>query len=116
MWFLKRAEHLSLDEFRRWWLDRHCHDVARAQAPHLLRYVVNVRTDTDELTGKPDIEPEWDGVAEQWFADVAGFNAVYGRPSATRADTLAHTSRFQRVIVTEHEVATEEGAPVTSKG
>jgi hypothetical protein len=104
MWFLKRAEHLSLDEFRQWWLEQHCHDVARAQAPHLLRYVVNVRTNTDDLAGKPAAEPEWDGVAEQWFSDAAAFDAVYGSPSTTRGDTLANTSRFQRLIVTEHEV------------
>lgn len=111
MWFLKRAEHLSLGEFRRWWLTQHCHDVARAQAPHVLRYVVNVRVDDDNLTGKPAAEPEWDGVAEQWFADAAAFDAVYGRPSATREDTIAHTSRFQRLIVTELEVP---APPLTS--
>ena len=104
MWFLKRAQHLSLDEFRQWWLTRHCHDVARAQAPHLLRYVVNVRANEDDLSGKPSSEPEWDGVAEQWFRDASAFNAVYGSPSTTRADTLANTSRFQRLIVTEHDI------------
>ncbi len=104
VWFLKRAQHLSLDDFRRWWLTEHCHDVARAQAPYLLRYVVNVRTNEDDLAGKPADEPEWDGIAEQWFADAAAFNAVYGRPSPTRGDTLANTSRFQRLIVTEHDV------------
>jgi hypothetical protein len=43
-------------------------------------------------------------VAEQWFADEAAFEQVYGRPSAaeTRADTLAHVSRFERLFV--HEI------------
>jgi hypothetical protein len=104
MWLLKRAEHLSLEEFRRWWLDTHCHDVARAQAPYLRRYLVDVRMDSDDLAGKPAVEPEWDGIAEQWFDNEAAFNAVYGRPSTTREDTLAHTSRFQRLIVVENEV------------
>jgi hypothetical protein len=108
MWFLKRAQHLSLEEFRVWWLTRHCHDVARAQAPYLLRYVINVRAAEDDLAGKPDAEPEWDGVAEQWFADARAFNAVYGRPSTTRPDTLANTSRFQRLVVSEHEIAAPE--------
>jgi hypothetical protein len=105
MWFLKRKEHLTLAEFRAWWLDSHAPDVARLQAPHLARYVVNVRVDADDLPGKPAEEPEWDGVAEQWFATEADFRAVYGRAgSPTRADTLAHVSRFQRLIVAETDV------------
>jgi hypothetical protein len=102
-WFLKRAEHLSLDEFRRWWLDKHCYDVARAQAPHLRRYVVNVRVE-DDLPGKTTSETQWDGIAEQWFDDEEAFRAAYSGPSPTRADTLTHTSRFERLIVTEHEI------------
>ena len=108
MWFLKRAPHLTPEEFRRWWLERHCFDVARAQAPHLRKYVINVRTAGDALAGKAE-EPEWDGVAEQWFEDEAAFNAAYAGPSPTRGDTLAHTSRFMRLVVTEHEVPTDRG-------
>jgi hypothetical protein len=104
MWFLKRKEGLSLSDFRAWWLDRHAHDVARHQAQHLARYVVNVRVDEDSLPGRPAEEPEWDGVAEQWFETEEAFRAVYGRAeSPTRADTLAHVSRFQRIVVTETE-------------
>ena len=104
MWFLKRKEGLSLAEFRAWWLERHADDVARHQSPHLARYVVNVRVDEDDLPGRPVEEPEWDGVAEQWFETEAAFRAVYGRAeSPTRADTLAHVSRFQRIVVTETE-------------
>jgi hypothetical protein len=104
MWFLKRAEGMSLEAFRQWWLERHALDVARHQAPHLLRYVVNVRTDAGGLGGGTSDNAEWDGVAEQWFADAAAYNAVYnGASSPTRGDTLAHTSRFARIVVTEHE-------------
>jgi len=104
MWFLKRADHLTLEQFREWWIERHAYDIRIDQAPNLLRYVVNVREDEDTLSGKPSEEPEWDGVAEQWFADAAAFNAVYGRSDRpTRADTLAHTSRFQRLVVREWE-------------
>jgi len=50
-------------------------------------------------------------VAEQWFADEAAYNAVYdGGPSPTRGDTLAHTSRFARLVVTEHEFTSVDGA------
>jgi hypothetical protein len=105
MWFLKRAPHLSLQEFRHWWLTSHCFDVAGAQSPHLKRYVVNVRVDEDALAGKPVTESEWDGIAEQWFEDEAAFNAAYSGPSPTRSDTLAHTSRLERLVVVETEVS-----------
>ena len=112
MWFLKRAEGMSLEAFRDWWLNRHAHDVARHQEPYLLRYVVNVRRDDSCLGGKPSDDHEWDGVAEQWFADEAAYNAVYhgGGPSPTRGDTLAHTSRFARFVVTEHDFTPHGGA------
>jgi EthD domain len=105
MWFLKRAEGLSQAEFRAWWLD-HMHLVADLQKPHLKRYTVNVRVEDDSLPAKPGDPFEWDGCAEQWFADEAGFRAAYERatPSASRTDTLKHTSRFSRMVVTEHHV------------
>jgi hypothetical protein len=104
MWFLKRKDGLSLSEFRDWWLNRHAHDVASSQAPHLARYIVNVRVDEDRLPGRPVEEPDWDGVAEQWFDTEEAFRSVYGRPdSPTRADTLEHVSRFQRLVVIETE-------------
>lgn len=101
VWLLKRAEHLSQQEFEEWWLERHV-PVARV-APGLRRYVVSLPRH-DELAGKPANDCEWDGVAEQWFADEAAFVEVYGRPAAshTRSDTLAHVSRFERLFV--HEI------------
>lgn len=106
MWFLKRADGVSLSEFRAWWL-AHAQDVLAAQTPHLKRYIVNIRAhDEDALPAKaPDVF-EWDGVAEQWFSDETAFAAAYDRPaSSTRADTMRHTSRFSRLIVTEHDIA-----------
>lgn len=111
MWFLKRADGITLEQFDAWWRE-HLHMIADRQRPQLLRYTVNIRTsDTDTLAGHPGPECEWDGVAEQWFADEAAYNAVYhGGPSPTRGDTLAHTSRFARLVVTEHEFTSFEGA------
>lgn len=104
MWFLKRAPHLSLEEFGEWWLTRHAPDIAADQAPYLRRYVIDLRVADDGLAGKPAAELDWDGVAEQWFETEADYNAVYGRADRpTRADTLAHTSAFQRLVVREHE-------------
>ncbi|MFM8897189.1 MAG: EthD domain-containing protein [Actinomycetales bacterium] len=104
MWFLKRAEGITLEEFDAWWRE-HLQMIADRQRPQLLRYTVNIRTsDTDELAGHTGAECEWDGVAEQWVADEAAFVEVYGRPAAshTRSDTLAHVSRFERLFV--HEI------------
>jgi len=105
LWFLKRADHLTLDEFRTWWVESHSKEIVADQAPYLKRYTIKIRENEDTLTGKPVDEPDWDGVAEQWFEDEAGFNAVYGRADRpTRADTLAHTSGFQRLVVREWEI------------
>jgi EthD domain len=106
-WFLKRAEHLSLEEFRRWWLDHHAIDLAADQRPYLKRYKVNVRIDDDSAfaAGRPKDESPWDGFAEQWFDTAEDYHAVYGRAHRpTRADTLAHTSRFERLVVEEFEI------------
>lgn len=74
-----------------------------SQSPHLHHYVVNIRSDIgNDLPGTPDIGCEWDGVAEQWFKTREDFEAAYDRPaSPTRSDTLAHTSKFTRLIVDE---------------
>lgn len=102
VWLLKRAEHLTQEEFEEWWLERHV-PIARA-APGLRRYVVNLPRE-DSLAGKPATECSWDGVAEQWFDDEEALNAAYGRPVASdvRADTMAHVSRLERLIVRELE-------------
>ena|SRR5438105_842522 len=109
MWFLKRADHLSLEEFREWWTEHHAPDVRADQSPQLQRYVVNVRENRDELPGKPphadDSEPEWDGVAEQWFASEAEFAEIYASDDRrVRVDAAAHTSRFMRLIVREWSI------------
>ena len=105
MWLLKRAPHLSQAEFADWWLNRHAKDIAADQAPYLKRYVIHVREEDDgNLAGRPGSEPEWDGIAEQWFESEDDYNAVYGRKERpTRADTLAHTSAFQRLVVRAYE-------------
>ena len=107
VWLLKRAPHLSLAEFRSWWLESHIHMITELQKRYLKKYIVNIRLKDDHLSGKPAEEPQWDGCAEQWFETEADFAAVYGRStlSPSRADTLKHVSRFQRLIVEEHEIA-----------
>ena len=112
MWFLKRADHLTLDDFHRWWMETHVPAVVEAQRPYLKKYVVNLRSPEDLLPGKPSNETDWDGVAEQWFETEDDFKAVHGRASvgATRADTLKHVSRLARMIVRENTIQVETGS------
>lgn len=104
MWFLKRADHLTLEEFREWWLNTHAADISADQRPYLKGYKVDIRiSDDSEFLGKPAGECPWDGIAEQYFDTMEDYNAVYSRTDRpTREDTLAHTSKFERMIVEEH--------------
>jgi uncharacterized protein (TIGR02118 family) len=107
MWFLRRADYLSLQEFRSWWLEHHVPMVIEAYGTRLRKYVVNIRTDDDTLPGKPAEACEWDGCAEQWFETEADFTAAFAGASPStpiRADTLRHVSRHARLIVREHEI------------
>ena len=101
MWFVKRAEHLTLEEFRTWWTEAQAPDIRDEQTPNLVRYLVNIRTE-DNLVAKPTEEPEWDGIAEEWFPTAAAFNAVYSQEHRPAHDDFeAHTSRCQRLVVDE---------------
>lgn len=113
MWFLQKADHLSLEEFRKWWLDEHVSDICEDQKPFLKKYIVDVRVEDDTLfAGKPGEEDfGWDGIAEQYFDSIDDYNAVYARTDRkTRGDTLAFTKAFQRLVVREYPVDTETGA------
>jgi len=104
VWLLKRASHLSQAEFEEWWLERHV-PIARV-APRLRRYVVNLPQRPDLLAGRPAATCEWDGVAEQWFDTEEDLQVAYSRPVAgeVRADTMAHVSRLERLIVREIDI------------
>ena len=105
MWFLRRAPHLTLAGFGHCWRNVHAPNIIADTSPYLRRYGIDLRVEEDAgLAGGPAAAPEWDGIAEQWVATEADDNAVYsraGRP--TRADRLAHTAAFQRLVVREHE-------------
>jgi uncharacterized protein (TIGR02118 family) len=109
VWLLRKQPHLSTEQFERWWLEHHA-PIART-APGLRRYVVNLAQRPDDLLGKPAVECDWDGVAEQWFDNEADLNAAYGRAVSTeiRADTLAHVQRLERLIVREVDLSLDAG-------
>lgn len=106
MWFLKKADHLSLDEFRDWWLNSHIKLVLSLQEKHLHKYIVSIRDETMDLPGGTGIDFEWDGCAEQWFETEADYRAVYDNPtpSASREDSEKHVSKMARLIVRETQV------------
>ena len=95
MWFLKRADHLSLDEFHHWWKDTHAPAIVTVQAPYIKKYVIDLRWSDDPFPGKPRDEMDWDGVAETWYETEDDLRAAYGKTaiSPTRSDTLKHVSR-----------------------
>ena len=106
MWFLKRADHLTLEEFRDWWLNNHIELVLSLQKDYLHKYSVSIRTDDLDLPGGTDCDFDWDGCAEQWFRTEDDYRAVYDNPtpSASREDSHRHVSKMARMIVHETEV------------
>ena len=107
IWFLKRAEHLELDEFQHWWAHIHAPQIAEVQQPYLKQYTVNLRRPDDALVGKPIDDLDWDGAAEQWFETEADFNAAQGVSGmdVINADTGRHVSRVARMVVSENPIA-----------
>ncbi|MFO0997894.1 MAG: EthD family reductase [Alphaproteobacteria bacterium] len=105
VWFLKKADDITIDQFRSWWLESHAPFIKEKQGAYLKRYIVNVRA-TDALPGKPAGECAWDGFAEEWFATEAEARAAFSLPSGPegRADVMKHVSRLERLIVTEHAI------------
>ena len=104
VWFLRKAEHRSLDEFSTWWLKEHAPMIAGKQGSMIARYVVNIRMDDDGLPGATGTTCDWDGIAEEWFDTVDDARRAFSLPSApeTRADVMAHVSAMSRLIVSEH--------------
>lgn len=91
---LKRREDMDRAAFEAWWLGAH--------AP-LARQLPGVRRITFNLTeeGSP-----FDGVSELWFDSREDFIGAYETEigKSVAADSMAHVSDRQRMLVTEHEV------------
>ncbi|MGL6280086.1 MAG: EthD domain-containing protein [Gaiella sp.] len=89
---LTRAEGVTREGFRRWWLEEHA-PLAR-QLPGLRRLVFNV-VEGDEVG--------YDGVSELWFDSRDAFEAAYASELGQRvaADSLANVSARVRLLVDE---------------
>jgi uncharacterized protein (TIGR02118 family) len=76
VFFLRRRQHLSLEEFHRYWRDEHGPLMASFQhALGALRYTQSHRLDEADnermARARGAMEPAYDGVAETWFASEA---------------------------------------------
>jgi len=99
MILLKRQKHLSLEEFKNWWLGQH--KELAAQMPKLKRAYFNLVQGDENIL--------YDGVSELWFDSVADFESAYqseiGRKVAT--DSLAHVSKRDRLIVKDYDIVAD---------
>lgn len=91
---LKRRDETTLADFSAWWLGAH--------AP-LAKALPGLRAATFNLVAGDGSGP-YDGVSELWFDDQAAFNAAYATEhgKAVAADSMAHVSRRERLLVVEH--------------
>lgn len=96
MILLKRQEHLSFEDFKKWWLGQH--QEMAAQMPKLRRACFNL------VLGQED--GLYDGVSELWFDTLSDFESAYQSEIGKKVadDSLAHVSRRDRLIVEEHKI------------
>ena len=113
MFFIKRADHLSLNEFQEWWFNTHVPHVCMDQSPYLAEYQICTKAvDLVDLPGGIAQEDlDWDGVAIQSFRTMDDYLAVYGKKErATTKDTLKHIKEIKRMIVRALDVDLNIGA------
>ena len=98
MTLLKKKAELSDEEFARYWLGTHV-PLAK-KMPGLRGYVVNV------VRRPPNREPDYHGVVELWFYDVAGMKKAFASPegAATQKDTEEFTSGMTTMYIDEHKI------------
>jgi len=96
MILLKRRDDMTFAAFTDWWLREH--------AP-LAAALPGVRGVHFNLVAG-DGGGAFDGVSELWFDSQADFEAAYASAhgQAVAADSMAHVSRRERVVVGEHRI------------
>ncbi len=95
---LKRREDMSREEFARWYLDDHV--PLALKLPGLHRYQANIVAS--------DEEGDYDGFSELWFESETAMLESYAteQGQCVAADSLAHVSKRQRIVVKEHPFET----------
>lgn len=112
MWFLKRTNDQTLEEFHRWWIYEHAPAICKDQSPYLAKYVIDTTlTGAQRLPGSSKgADLEWDGVGIQYFNSEEDYVAVYSRTNRpTTAETMRRVSRKSRLVVVENEIDLSTG-------
>lgn len=99
VWQLKRKPGMSLDEFRKYWIEVHGPIVTKL--PGLTRYVQSHLIDEAYLYA----EPRHDGVAQVWFESVDAMRAAFASPAG--AAGLGDGEKFIDAATTRTFVANE---------
>jgi len=98
MILLKKKSTLTDEEFANYWLKTHA-PLAK-QMPGLRKYVVNV------VKRPPNREPEYHGVVELWFDDLASMKSAFGsfEGVATQKDTAVFADSLTTMYIDEHAI------------
>ena len=112
LWFLKRSDGQSLEEFHNWWIHAHAPAICEDQRPYLAKYVIDTTLENANVlpgNSKGD-DLDWDGVGIQYFKTESDYLAVYNRTDRpTTGDTLNRVKAKCRLIVRENEIDTDTG-------
>lgn len=90
---LKRPEGMSLEAFRKWWLQEHATLVKKW--PGLKKYAINLATSGDQ---------RYDGVAEVWFDNKEDIEKIFSTPEGqtARQSATSHSGEIVIVLTKEH--------------
>jgi uncharacterized protein (TIGR02118 family) len=104
---LKRKAGMPVDEFQRYWLDRHPEVVVRL--PGVRRYVQSHTLASSYAKG----QPVYDGLAEVWADDTAALRAMTQSPAnaAVVADETRFLDRAATTFLLTEERVIVDGKP-----
>jgi uncharacterized protein (TIGR02118 family) len=104
---LKRKAGMPVEEFQRYWLDRHPEVVKRL--PGVRRYVQSHTVASSYAKG----QPAYDGLAEVWADDTAALRAMTRSPAnaAVVADEARFLDRAATTFLLTEERVIVEGTP-----
>ena len=89
---------MSDRDFAKYWLETHAPLARRMQG--VRRYVVNI------VRRPPNREPDYNGVAELWFDDVAAMKKAFASPEgqATSKDTEVFAESVTTLYIDEYPI------------